>query len=47
MKKALIGLLFVWIIIFSFIGYTQIIHYNDGETVEHDSEEQTIIRPLG
>lgn len=43
MKKLLIGLLFVWILVFSFIGYKQMDGKNDGETVEHDPVGETII----
>lgn len=44
MKKILIGLLFCWIIIFGVIGYTQSGDQMDGETIEHDSGELTIVQ---
>ncbi|HLR01254.1 MAG TPA: hypothetical protein VK111_00725 [Virgibacillus sp.] len=43
MKKLLVGLLFIWIFIFGFIGYTHIGDQTDTEEVEHDSVGEMII----
>jgi len=44
MKKILIGLLFVWIITFSVIGYTKMNNDYNEETIKNDTSQSIIVK---